>query len=101
MILKASAENGSLSAGVDWTGIAASLGADVPVCFLNRPAFVTGVGETLEPVANLPRLHAVLVNPLTPVPLGKTRKVFARLSLSGALATAVRARPPGPPWVSL
>ena len=69
--------NGTLSAGVDWAGIAASLGADVPVCFLNRPAFVMGVGETLEAVADLPRLHAVLANPLTPVPLAKTRKVFA------------------------
>jgi 4-diphosphocytidyl-2-C-methyl-D-erythritol kinase len=87
--------NGSLSAAVDWAGIAASLGADVPVCFLNRPAFVTGVGETLEPVADLPRLHAVLVNPLTPVPLGKTRKVFARLSLPAVPATAERAKPPG------
>ena len=87
--------NGSLSAAVDWAGIAASLGADVPVCFLNRPAFVTGVGETLEPVHDLPRLHAVLVNPLTPVPLGKTRKVFARLSLPAAPATAERAKPPG------
>jgi 4-diphosphocytidyl-2-C-methyl-D-erythritol kinase len=88
--------NGSLSAGVDWAGITASLGADVPVCFLNRPAFVTGVGEALEPVHDLPRLHAVLVNPLTPVPLGKTRKVFARLSMPAAPATAERAKPPGP-----
>jgi 4-diphosphocytidyl-2-C-methyl-D-erythritol kinase len=87
--------NGSLSAGVDWAGIAASLGADVPVCFLNRPAFVTGVGETLEAVADLPRLHAVLANPLAPVPLAKTRRVFARLSLPAAPATAERAKPPG------
>ncbi len=88
--------NGSRSSAVDWAGIAAVLGADVPVCFLNRPALVTGVGEMLEPVADLPRLHAVLVNPLTPVPFGKTRKVFARLSVPNAPATAERAKPPGP-----
>ena len=88
--------NGSQSLRIDWAAIAASLGADVPVCLLNRPAFVTGVGETLEPVHDLPRLHAVLVNPLTPVPLGKTRKVFARLSVTAAPATAERVKPPGP-----
>jgi 4-diphosphocytidyl-2-C-methyl-D-erythritol kinase len=71
--------NGSLSTGVDWAGIAASLGADVPVCFLNRPAFVTGAGETMFAIPDLPRLNAVLVNPLTPVALGKTRRVFAAL----------------------
>jgi len=87
--------NGSLSAGVDWAAIAASLGADVPVCFLNRPAFVTGIGERVAPVHDLPRLNAVLVNPLTPVPLGKTRRVFGRLSVPAVAATSEPA-PPGP-----
>ncbi len=88
--------NGSLSAGVDWAGIAASLGADVPVCLLNRPAFVTGRGERVEAVPDLPRLNAVVVNPLTPTPLGKTRNVFARLSVPAASATAEPVQPPGP-----
>jgi len=88
--------NGSLSASVDWAGIAASLGADVSVCFLNRPALVTGMGERVEPVLELPRLHAALVNPLTPVPLGKSRRVFARLDVAPAPATLERAKPPGP-----
>lgn len=88
--------NGSLSAGVDWAAIAASLGADVPVCFLNRPAFVTGVGERVAPVHDLPRLNAVLVNPLTQVPLGKTRRVFGRLSAPAVAATSEPAQPPGP-----
>jgi len=88
--------NGSLSASVDWSGIAASLGADVPVCFLNRPAFVTGAGEKVAAVPDLPRLHAVLVNPLTPAPLGKTRRVFAGLSVPAVPATVEAAIPPGP-----
>jgi 4-diphosphocytidyl-2-C-methyl-D-erythritol kinase len=88
--------NGSLSAGVDWAGIAASLGADVPVCLQNRPAFVTGVGETIAPVPDLPRLNAVLVNPLTPTPLGKTRRVFALLTVPAASAIGEPAKPPGP-----
>ena len=88
--------NGSRSASVDWAGIAASLGADVPVCLVNRSAFVTGTGERLEAVPDLPRLNAVLVNPLTPTPLGKTRRVFARLSVPVAPAMAERAKPPGP-----
>ena len=41
--------NGSRSLSIDWAGIAASLGADVPVCFLNRAAFVTGMGERSRP----------------------------------------------------
>jgi 4-diphosphocytidyl-2-C-methyl-D-erythritol kinase len=88
--------NGSLSASVDWSGIAASLGADVPVCLLNRPAFVTGVGEKVVAVPNLPRMHAVLVNALTPAPLGKTRRVFAALNVPAVPATAEPAKPPGP-----
>ncbi len=88
--------NGSQSLSIDWAGIAASLGADVPVCFLNRAAFVTGMGETVEAVPDLPRLNAVLVNPLTPVPLGKTRRVFARLSAPAVSVKDEPVKPPGP-----
>lgn len=40
-----------------------SLGADVPVCLFARPVRMTGIGEALEPLAGLPELPAVLVNP--------------------------------------
>ena len=87
--------NGPLAAGVDWAGIAASLGADVPVCLVNKPAFVTGVGEVVAAIPDLPRLQAVLVNPLTPVPLGKTARVFGRLRVSPSPAASEPAKAPG------
>jgi 4-diphosphocytidyl-2-C-methyl-D-erythritol kinase len=43
--------------------LALGLGADVPVCLGNRPARMTGVGETLEPAPALPPCFVLLVNP--------------------------------------
>lgn len=73
------------TATVDWHAIAASLGADVPVCFQDRSSFVWGVGEHIEPAPHLPRLDAVLVCPLAAAPLEKTRSVFRQLSVAPAL----------------
>lgn len=56
--------------------IGARLGADVPMCLLSRPLRATGVGEILTPVAGLPALPLVLVNPGVPV---STAEVFRRL----------------------
>jgi 4-diphosphocytidyl-2-C-methyl-D-erythritol kinase len=63
-----------------WSEIAASLGADVPVCFANQAAWMRGIGERLEPLPGLPRLHAVLVNALGEVPPDKTASVFRALN---------------------
>ena len=52
------------------------LGADVPLCLQSDAARVTGIGETVTPVPNLPPLDAVLVNPGLPV---LTAEVFKRL----------------------
>ena len=41
-----------------------SLGADVPVCFYGQPCHMSGIGEIITPVAGVPDLHMVLVNPL-------------------------------------
>jgi len=41
----------------------ADLGADIPVCLGNSAARVTGIGETVMPLHEIPRLYAVLVNP--------------------------------------
>jgi 4-diphosphocytidyl-2-C-methyl-D-erythritol kinase len=54
--------------------IARALGADVPMCLAGVPAWVTGIGETLEPVPDFPRLPAVLANPGRPL---STAAVFA------------------------
>jgi 4-diphosphocytidyl-2-C-methyl-D-erythritol kinase len=62
--------------------VALLTGADVPVCLLSRASEMTGVGESLLPLA-LPKMPCVLVNPCVPVP---TKDVFAALGLrSGEL----------------
>lgn len=43
--------------------IALSLGADVPVCLESRPARMTGIGEVLSPIPELPRCGLLLTNP--------------------------------------
>jgi 4-diphosphocytidyl-2-C-methyl-D-erythritol kinase len=57
--------------------VARLTGADVPVCLASRACVMTGVGETLEPLALL-KLPCVLVNPCIAV---ATRDVFAALGL--------------------
>lgn len=79
--------NPELAAGIDWAAIAASLGADVPVCLESRPAFVWGVGEKVALIPGIPRLEAVLVNPLAGVHPDKTARVFARLKAPPAGAS--------------
>lgn len=74
---------------IDWPGIAASLGADVAVCFANQPAIMRGRGERLTPLARLPVLAAVLVNPCTAVPPRKTAAVFAALAVPPLTGPAV------------
>jgi 4-diphosphocytidyl-2-C-methyl-D-erythritol kinase len=47
--------------------IADALGSDVPACLLGKTALGTGRGEQLVPLAGLPPLPALLVNPGVPV----------------------------------
>lgn len=54
--------------------IARTLGADVPACFVGHPAFGTGRGDDLQPLAPLGDLPALLVNPGVAV---STAAVFA------------------------
>ncbi len=65
---------------IDWPTIARRLGADVPVCLLNRAAWMTGTGEALSPISELPPLDVVLVNPMVAVPVDKTARVFRALA---------------------
>jgi len=57
--------------------IAASLGADVPVCLHGIPAFMSGIGEVIAPAPALPDAWLVLVNPGLPL---ATKAVFAALA---------------------
>jgi 4-diphosphocytidyl-2-C-methyl-D-erythritol kinase len=67
--------------------LAAELGADVPACLWGRPVWVGGVGERLEPAAELPEAGILLANPRRELP---TRAVFAarrgRFSAAGRFA---------------
>jgi 4-diphosphocytidyl-2-C-methyl-D-erythritol kinase len=51
-------------------GLAAKLGADVPVCLDGVPSFVGGIGEELAPARGLPPAWLLLANPrvATPTP---------------------------------
>lgn len=55
--------------------LARTAGADGPMCYRATPAYASGVGEVLEP-ANLPVLHAVLVNPGLPSPTGAVYRAY-------------------------
>lgn len=57
--------------------VAELTGADVPVCLNSRACVMTGVGETLMPLA-LPVMPCVMVNPRVPV---ATKDVFGALGL--------------------
>ena len=70
----------------------ADLGADVPVCLLNRPALVEGMGERLTPVDGIPELPAVLINPGVP---SSTGAVFATLAGRYGQPAANPQPPPG------
>ncbi len=43
--------------------LAYGIGADVPVCLLSKAAFMRGLGERIEPIADFQAINAVLVNP--------------------------------------
>lgn len=63
-----------------------SLGADAPVCVTGKAARMLGIGEQITPLADLPPLYAVLVNPRVPV---STADVFSSL--------CEKTNPPMPP----
>lgn len=87
--------NPDVTQAIDWFGLARSFGADVPVCFHNRAAWMTGTGETLHDAPKLPELRAVLVNPRQPVPADKTRRVFEAVAAKALPASFVPSVAPG------
>ncbi len=56
---------------------ALALGSDVPACLMARPLRLRGIGERLEPLANLPAFAMVLANPRIETP---TPAVFSALA---------------------
>jgi 4-diphosphocytidyl-2-C-methyl-D-erythritol kinase len=69
--------------------VGASLGSDIPVCVASQPRWMEGRGEILGPVASMPHLPLLLVNPGIAVP---TAGVFAALQARSGVA---RQLPPG------
>lgn len=61
---------------IDWLKLAASIGADVPVCLGSRASMMRGVGEQVVAVPSLPRLWAVLANPRIPLATGDVFKAL-------------------------
>ncbi|KPU83346.1 4-diphosphocytidyl-2C-methyl-D-erythritol kinase [Marinosulfonomonas sp. PRT-SC04] len=64
----------------------ASLGADVPVCMQGRATRMSGIGDLLQDVPDLPNIWAVLVNPRVAV---ATPAVFSALKWRDNLAMPV------------
>lgn len=62
---------------------ALQFGADIPVCLNSVPSFMTGIGETVTPLTQFPKLGLLLVNPRVPVPTGQ---VFQELNAGPLLA---------------
>lgn len=64
-----------------FAGLAASLGADVPVCLYGRTAWLGGIGEALAPAPPLPPTAVVLANPgvavATPAVFKARRSAFS------------------------
>ena len=71
-------------------GIAAPLGADIPVCVASRPMRMQGVGEVLLPAPRLPACGLLLVNPGVGLP---TPAVFKARAASGAGFTPAASLP--------
>jgi 4-diphosphocytidyl-2-C-methyl-D-erythritol kinase len=63
----------------DLMAVAAKIGGDVPVCVAARTSWVTGTGEAVVPLT-ASELHAVLVNPMTPL---RTADVFLEFDEMG------------------
>jgi 4-diphosphocytidyl-2-C-methyl-D-erythritol kinase len=68
-------------------GIAARLGADVPVCVHDRAAVMTGTGSEITALAAFPPLPAVLANSMVQVPANKTAAVFKALASPPLMTT--------------
>lgn len=84
--------------GIDWHAVAATVGADVPVCVGSQAGLIWNVGDRFLPAPEPLGLWAVLANSNAAVPADKTRRVFGNLT---APSIAVPSEPVAPPWTNL
>jgi 4-diphosphocytidyl-2-C-methyl-D-erythritol kinase len=85
--------NPKLAAAIDWPTLAASLGADVPVCLSSAVQYMWGTGRDTAPMPALPPLPAVLVNPGVGL---ATASVFRALEAQPVAARIADPNIPGP-----
>lgn len=85
--------NPAQASTVDWLALAATLGADVPVCLASTAQFMWGVGRETVSLPTLPALPALLVNPGVPL---ATAEVFRALNAPPAPVRAALPPVPGP-----
>ncbi|XDA99315.1 4-(cytidine 5'-diphospho)-2-C-methyl-D-erythritol kinase [Sulfitobacter sp. LCG007] len=71
------------------------LGADIPVCVECAPQRLEGIGEKLSPLAGLPPLFAVLVNPRKPVSTPAVFKALDSVDNPGMPAALPKFETPG------
>ncbi len=74
----------------DLLEIAVRLGADVPVCFFQSPAWMTGIGETVQPGPTMPAAPLVLVNPNLPLSTGRVFAAYDERGPSNQLLPSER-----------
>ncbi len=77
--------NADFADDIDWMAIAASIGADVPVCLVSRASMMSGLGERVIVLPEMPQLWAVLANPGVPL---ATADVFRALGARSLTADA-------------
>ncbi len=73
--------------------LAATLGADVPMCLAGQTAQVSGIGERVGPAVALPAAAVVLVNPGEPLPTPAVFTAHARVGAAHTLAAPLDAAP--------
>ncbi len=76
----------------DFNFWANNLGADVPIGVYQRPAFISGIGEIIEPAKGLPKLYVLLVRPDAEI---SSREVFERFTYDGLKPMLPREIPTG------
>lgn len=91
-----------LAERVDLPAIAQRLGADVPVCFAQRPALMWGIGDRVADIPPLPEFWVVLVNPGVPLPTAAVFRALGARPHKGADLDRSAATPEAPgPFASL
>ncbi len=78
--------------------IAVRLGADVPFFLDPRPAWVTGIGEQIQPLPAFPALDALLVTPAPPLPTADVFRAYAAALTPPSPSRRMPALRDGPGW---